>query len=1060
MTSADRAVRIAPDAPPVPQELAAPAGAVRDSMAVSVWTAVSRLTGLARGVVVAGVLGATHFANSYQYVNSLPNLIFYGVLAGSLFTSLLVPALVRHLDRGDRAGARAVAGGLLGAVFGAMFVVLPVAVAAAPAVLAWNNGTGDASGGLAAQAAADQARTGLLLVLLLMPQVPLYAVIGTATAVMNAQRRFALPAAAPALENLGTIAVLAAVAVLHPDVRTVQQPSIELLLLLGLGTTGAVAVHAGVQWLGARRAGVSLRPALRRGSAEVRDLIRRAVPALCQSALAAGQILVLISLANRLAGGVVAVQLALNFFYLPIALAATPVMLSLAPRLARMIAPGQAATFRATLTQGLCFALFLTIPAATAYLALAQPISRAISVGAFDAGNGAPLVASALFGLAAGLVGETVFMIATCACYARGDTGGPLRAGVVQAVVFLCCAGVATALLAGPSLLAGLGGAYSIAALLGAALLLRRVFAELPAGPGIVIRCAARDLVLSLLMATPAVVVSQAVARAPLPGAGVLAVLAGAVAGGLVYLGLQAIAGAPELTWVLGAVGGRRREPWPARRGLREILWRPRVLGDAGTLLVVLAFGALVVAAPVLAGGVLVALTLAVAVWAAPVRAAYLIIVITPLTAGIDRGRVLPLLRPNEALLFLLVAVVGVRLVLTARSGSLRLPVLSTIEKVLLGMAVASSVLPLLVMWARSRPIDGDDLNHAIVLWKLLLSYALVRVTVTTRAQIATCLGLLMASSVVVSAIAVLQSLGLLGIPGLLAHHYAPFGVEGALSIGRGSSTLSLPAAVADLATLSVLIAVALLVLGSTRRRLLIGVAAVSVLGVVAAAEFSTLFGLVVALACLVMITRAWRLLLYAPPFALLGAVLLEPVIATRLAGFQSPSGIPVSWIGRLHNLQNYFWPDLFSQWNWVFGVRPSARVPSSAQEFGWIWIESGYTWLLWGGGIPLLLAYGALVVATVRQGLRLRASPSLPARAAGVGAACFMVANSFVMIFDPHITYRGAAEALLTLLALVTVAQTLERSEPAGQREGGEPEQPPGAPPLPSSVMSFRSRS
>ena len=67
-------------------DLATPEGAVGDSMSVAVWTAISRLTGVFRGITIAAVLGATYFANTYQFTNSLPNLVFYGLLAGSMFS--------------------------------------------------------------------------------------------------------------------------------------------------------------------------------------------------------------------------------------------------------------------------------------------------------------------------------------------------------------------------------------------------------------------------------------------------------------------------------------------------------------------------------------------------------------------------------------------------------------------------------------------------------------------------------------------------------------------------------------------------------------------------------------------------------------------------------------------------------------------------------------------------------------------------------------------------------------------------------------------------------------
>ncbi len=87
-------------APPVsaeddPEIALTPVSAAGDSITVAAWTIVSRVTGLLRFAVIGAVLGPTFFGNTYQFTNSLPNLVYYGFLAGSLFSSLLVPALVQ-----------------------------------------------------------------------------------------------------------------------------------------------------------------------------------------------------------------------------------------------------------------------------------------------------------------------------------------------------------------------------------------------------------------------------------------------------------------------------------------------------------------------------------------------------------------------------------------------------------------------------------------------------------------------------------------------------------------------------------------------------------------------------------------------------------------------------------------------------------------------------------------------------------------------------------------------------------------------------------------------------
>jgi murein biosynthesis integral membrane protein MurJ len=532
-------------------DLAAPAGAVADSMSVAVWTTISRVSGVLRGITIAAVLGATYFANTYQFTNSLPNLIFYGLLAGSLFSSLLVPALVKHIDSGDKHAAERVAGGLMGVALLAMLAVVPVAALLTPLLLKLG------SLGSASAAAHGQAGAGAILVLLLLPQVPLYAFIGTSTAVMNAHRKFALAAAAPALENLGTIVVLGVVWLKYAQTAQQDSTPLSLLILLGAGTTAAVALHACVQWWGARRVGVTLRPRAGWHDPLVRAVIRRALPAAGQAALVALQLLALLVVADRIAGGDVAFQLAMNFYFLPIAVGATPVALSLVPRLSRMTGPGQARQFRETYLRGLAFAAFLIVPAATAYAVLARPLAAAIAYGRFGTSGSVELVQAALTGLALGIIGETLFMVATYACYARHDTTHPLRGMLIQTAV--CGAGIVISLQAhGAALLTGLGLSLAAGSLCAAVYLLRYLRRELPGRTHSPWPAAARALAASAVMAAAAWETARLVGGAfQAAGGHLVAMLAATVVGAGLYLGIQAALRAPELAWIGAAARGK-----------------------------------------------------------------------------------------------------------------------------------------------------------------------------------------------------------------------------------------------------------------------------------------------------------------------------------------------------------------------------------------------------------------------------------------------------------------------------------------------------------------------
>jgi hypothetical protein len=404
-------------------------------------------------------------------------------------------------------------------------------------------------------------------------------------------------------------------------------------------------------------------------------------------------------------------------------------------------------------------------------------------------------------------------------------------------------------------------------------------------------------------------------------------------------------------------------------------------------------------------------------VLAKPQVAAYLLILLTPLIVSVNSP--VKLLRPNEVLLVLFGVLIAVRWVAHLRTGERLWPRFDKVDVSLLALGLTSSAVPLLMMLARQRPITSDDLLYSVVIWKLAAEYVIVRSVIKTREQAMRCLWLSLISGAIVCLIGIGQSLGLHSVSDFLAKYYTAQGSTSDVSDGRGSSLLSLPAAVADLAILNLGIVIAMMSRFNTGRKWLAGLAVLFVLGVVAAAEFSTVIALVVAVLTLVVLSQSWRLLAYAVPVAVIGGALLWPVISLRLAGFHSASGLPVSWETRLSNLRTYFWPQLFSQNNWILGVRPSARVPAPNQLYGYVWIESGYTWLLWGGGIPLLASYLAFAVYIIRKGWAMAKRPG-PAGIAATAIVAATAAQLVSMIFDPHLTYRGSGDAFFLILGLV----------------------------------------
>jgi hypothetical protein len=450
-----------------------------------------------------------------------------------------------------------------------------------------------------------------------------------------------------------------------------------------------------------------------------------------------------------------------------------------------------------------------------------------------------------------------------------------------------------------------------------------------------------------------------------------------------------------------------------------------------------LAGAALLLVAPALAIPAVAAGCIVLAVLFHPPVAAYVLLGLTPLIAGIDRGTLIPVLRPNEALLLLVALPLLVRGLMAVSNGRATHLRVTTLDWSLFAIALCSSVIPLCWMVARRHNITTDDVLYAFTLWKYLALYVVVRTSVRTVAEVHRCLWISMGAASVVAVIGVLQALHLFGVPGLLSTYFSPFGNEEALSISRGTSTLASSFAMADVMTFNLAISLGWLARGGRPRGPLVALSVLFVIGAVGSGQFSGVLGLMVGLLAVGWLTRTiTRGAIAAVPALVMAGALMQPVLQARLSGFSTSRGLPSSWVARLDNLRRFFWPELFSDFNWLLGVRPTARVAAPHAEWwrDWVWIESGHTWLLWNGGIPLVIAFVFFTVAALRQTGRVARRRTDAVGVAGI-AAFTAVAVVFVLTtFDPHLTLRGTADLLFALLALSCVDRAVRQG--AGARD------------------------
>ena len=523
-------------------------GLGRATATVSALNLVSRLTGFARVVAMSAALGATPLGDAYQSANLVSNILFE-LLAGGLLASVLVPTFVELIDADRRRDAARLAGVLLGAALAALGVVVAVAIAVAPWIMRFLTlgvDDGDVRTG--------QVELGTFLLWFFLPQVLLYAVGAVATALLHADRRFVAAAVAPVCNNLVVIAAMVTFAVMR-DGDTSLPLALGERLVLAAGATGGVLAMSVVPLAAAWRGGLAVRPRWPRHEPRLRGLAGRG--AWAAGHLGVNQIVAVatIVLANGVAGGVVAYQVALTFFLLPYALLANPLTTTLYPRLAGRAAAGDHDTFAADLAWGLRMVAFALVPAAVLLATLAAPLLDVVRLGALD-DAGADLVAATVAGYALGLVGYGAFFLLTRAAYALDDVRSPTlvnasasAAGIVTMVVVASVASGTGRLVALGVIHAAIVSVGSVALLVLLRSQLRRTLA--------VGAALARDLGFAVLAGAATLGVVAALD----PGsraASLAAVAVGGAVGVGVYLGGQILVRAPELTRRATPVGEGR----------------------------------------------------------------------------------------------------------------------------------------------------------------------------------------------------------------------------------------------------------------------------------------------------------------------------------------------------------------------------------------------------------------------------------------------------------------------------------------------------------------------
>jgi putative peptidoglycan lipid II flippase len=404
-------------------------------------TLLSRLTGFARDIVLAAVLGAGPIADAFFVALRLPN-HFRAIFAEGAFNAAFVPAYARIRQQGGPDPAKLFADRVFTLLFASEIVLLAIALLFTPAVIAL----------LAPGFSDDPGRFALAVELtrITFPYLLLVSLVTLYGGILNALSRFAAPAAAPILLNLSMMATLFT-AVFFPTPGHAAAWGVLIAGFLEVLLVGGDALRNGVMT-------VFRWP---RWDEDVRRFFKALVPATVGSAGVQIALFADTIIASFLAAGALsALYYADRLNQLPIGVIGIAVGTVLLPEMASRIAADDEAGARRAQNRAIELTLLLSIPCVVAFLLIPDLIMRALFMrGKFTAAD-ATAAGQTLAAYALGLLPFVLIRSVTATFLARGDTLTPVKASLTAVAVNV----VFKVLLMGPLAQVGLALATSLGA--------------------------------------------------------------------------------------------------------------------------------------------------------------------------------------------------------------------------------------------------------------------------------------------------------------------------------------------------------------------------------------------------------------------------------------------------------------------------------------------------------------------------------------------------------------------------------------------------------------------
>jgi len=425
-------------------------------------------------------------------------------------------------------------------------------------------------------------------------------------------------------------------------------------------------------------------------------------------------------------------------------------------------------------------------------------------------------------------------------------------------------------------------------------------------------------------------------------------------------------------------------------------------------------------------------LLLLVLVVSRPVMIVYGLVLILPLTDGLARGAVVPVLRLGQALL-----VLGFMLFLLARPGPLGKNRLTAIDLAFGLFFLSEAVFPLLALYYRGEHLDlnsrgpfgtGTPLQTLLGPLQYYLVYRIVVATITSERQIAIALKLSFVASIAVSIIGIAEKF-VTPVHTFIQTYYPPIAWKytGPLSEARITSTMEGYTALASYLTATLIVVLAC---STVQKRLkispllLVTTLLLDSMALLLTGTFAGYVGLAVGAAVvLILFRRLPKWIIIALVGIALSALVFQSFISVRLADWLGGTG---QGLFPTFSYRIMLWKEIFlpaiSQ-HLLFGAGPAPLALTL-----WPTEETQYLGLLLRGGLPYLFSYFLLMgvmMATCWRWIKNKSNGLV--RTVAIATLAILVAINLMNVSSLYFTYPGITQTLFMLLAILVASEQLE---------------------------------